>query len=219
MLFTVCTLCKQVSYTSVNSCIHKGLMASRIFSIRLDDGAVQALERLQAPNDDSLNGTVKRVLLASLGLDVNSSVQPVNNTSDERIQELVDIKTSYLADALNDLRRNLEDEINHLKTQIELLKLSNHVNTSAVSKADRTASNSATETQSEDSYLCPKCGTIGKKFTDFINKGKNDSGTPRLKCKHCGTVRIESQFIKQESIKSESWEQKASTLLDEVNWQ
>ncbi|MEH2378772.1 MAG: hypothetical protein V7K27_07680 [Nostoc sp.] len=73
------------------------------------DSAVEALERVQSVDDDSLNATAKRVLLDALGIDVNSTVNTVNN--DERFQELVDNKTAYLADAMNEIKNSLKAEI------------------------------------------------------------------------------------------------------------
>lgn len=94
-------------------------MASRIFSIRLDDAAVEALERVHLPDDDSLNTTLKRVVLNALGIDVNIPVNVVNN--DERLQELVDSKTAYLVDAMNEIKHSLEAEIEALKVRLDSL--------------------------------------------------------------------------------------------------
>lgn len=94
-------------------------MASRIFSIRLDDTAVEALERVQSPDDDSLNTTLKRVVLDALGIDVNIPVNIVN--ADERLQELVDSKTAYLADAMNEIKHSLESKIEALKVRLDSL--------------------------------------------------------------------------------------------------
>jgi hypothetical protein len=91
-------------------------MASRIFSIRLDDTAVEALERVQSVDDDSLNATAKRVLLDALGVDVNSKVNTVNN--DERLQELIDSKVAYLADAMNEVKHSLESRIEQLESRL-----------------------------------------------------------------------------------------------------
>lgn len=94
-------------------------MASRIFSIRLDDSAVEALERLQSTDDESLNATAKRVLLDALGIDINIPVNAVNK--DERLQELVDAKTAYLATAMNEIKHSLESEIEVLRLRLDSL--------------------------------------------------------------------------------------------------
>ncbi|MHC5772179.1 MAG: hypothetical protein ACYTXI_43090 [Nostoc sp.] len=95
-------------------------MASKIFSIRLDDRVVAALEALQSPDDDSLNTTLKRFVIDALGIDVHSSINTVNSTvnNDERMQELIDSKTAYLADAMNEVKHSLESEIEALKTRL-----------------------------------------------------------------------------------------------------
>lgn len=96
-------------------------MASRIFSIRLDDSAVEALQRLQTLDDDSLNATAKRVLLDALGIiDVNK-VNTVN-TSDDRLQELIDSKVAHLATAINTLKDELESKISNLATELNSYK-------------------------------------------------------------------------------------------------
>lgn len=193
-------------------------MASRLISIRLDASAVEALERLQISDDTSLAVTAKRVLLTSLGIDVNASVQGVNNASDERLQELIDNKTAYLAASLNELKHSLEGEIEVLRTRLDALTHSPAA-TAIAPKATKGMSK-ATEIQSENSnYVCPDCGAVGTKPNDFTSEGTTKSGTPKLKCKHCGSVRVESKFLAQEPTKSETWEQKASDLLDEVSWQ
>lgn len=96
-------------------------MASRIFSIRLDDRVVEALERVHSPDDDSLNTTLKRVVLDALGIDVNIPINIVSN--DERLQKLVDSKTAYLADAMNEIKHSLESRTEVLENEIEVLKL------------------------------------------------------------------------------------------------
>ena len=95
------------------------MASSRIFSIRLDDSAVEALERLQSTDDQSLNATAKSVLLDALGIDVNTPVNAVNN--DERLQELVDAKTAYLATAMNEIKHSLESEIEALRLRLDSL--------------------------------------------------------------------------------------------------
>jgi predicted metal-dependent hydrolase len=95
------------------------MASSRIFSIRLDDSAVEALERLQSIDDESLNATAKRVMLDALGIDVNIPVNAVNN--DERLQELVDAKTAYLATAINEIKHSLESEIEVLRLRLDSL--------------------------------------------------------------------------------------------------
>lgn len=100
--------------------VHKTqLMASKIFSIRLDDRVVAALERFQSPDDDSLNTTLKRFVIDALGIDVNTPVNAVNN--DERLQELVDAKTAYLATAMNEIKHSLESEIEVLRLRVDSL--------------------------------------------------------------------------------------------------
>ncbi|MEH2380267.1 MAG: hypothetical protein V7K27_15505 [Nostoc sp.] len=74
---------------------------------------------MQSVDDDSLNATAKRVLLDALGIDVNSTVNTVNN--DERFQELVDNKTAYLADAMNEIKNSLKAEIDILKLRLDSL--------------------------------------------------------------------------------------------------
>lgn len=93
-------------------------MASQVLSIRLDDEAIEALRVLQI-DDETLHTTAKRILLASLGIDVNVSVQNVNNASNERIQELIDSKVAYIATAMNDLKQSLENEIEVLKNRLD----------------------------------------------------------------------------------------------------
>lgn len=123
-------------------------MASRIFSIRLDDTAVEALERVQSPSDDSLNTTLKRVVLDALGIDVNIPVNIVN--SDERLQELVDAKTAYLATAINEIKNSLETEIEALRLKVDSLTTAKTAKTAIATKA------------TSDNPTCPICGTSDK---------------------------------------------------------
>lgn len=193
-------------------------MASRIFSIRLDDATVEALERVQSPEDDSLNTTLKRVVLDALGIDVNIAVNIVNN--DERLQELVDFKTAYLADAMNEIKHSLEAEIKALKVRLDSLAPATAITTDAIAIASPTVGIAPEATDlSDQMFVCPDCGIMGAKGIDFTSEGTTKAGTPRLKCKHCNAVKVESRFAKQDQPEKQTWEQKASDVLDEVNWQ
>lgn len=193
-------------------------MASRIFSIRLDDRVVEALEALQLPDDDSLNATAKRVLTNAVGIDVNTPVHTVNN--DERLQELVDNKTAYLADAMNEIKYSLEGRTEVLEKEIEVLKLRLNSLAPATAIASPNVGIAPKDTDlSDQMFVCPDCGTMGAKGIDFTSEGTTKAGTPRLKCKHCNAVKVESRFAKQDQSEKQTWEQKASDVLDGVNWQ
>jgi len=165
-------------------------MASRIFSIRLDDRVVEALEALQLPDDDSLNTTLKRFVIEGLGIDVSTPVNIVNN--DERLKELVDNKTAYLADAMNEVKDSLEAEIEalkqSLKKEIKALKalrarvddLTPATAVSASPTAMPTAVN-YTDKATNTRPTCPHC-----KSTISIGNGKDRHGLSRYKCKNCG---------------------------------
>ncbi|MBW4456608.1 MAG: hypothetical protein KME55_30175 [Nostoc indistinguendum CM1-VF10] len=140
----------------------------------------------------------------AVGIDVNAPVNTVNN--DERLQELVDSKTAYLADAMNEIKHSLEAEIEALKARLDSL-------------APATAIAPKATHLSDQMFICPECETMGEKGIDFTNEGTTKPGTIRLRCKHCNTVKIESRFVKQDQPEMQTWEQKASNALDEVNWQ
>ena len=143
-------------------------MASRIFSIRLDDTAVEALEALQLPSDDSLNTTLKRFVINGLGITVNTSVHTVNN--DERLQELVDYKTAYLADAMNEIKHSLEAEIEALKVRLDALTPVTPISAKPVAKSTAIATKAT-----DDKPPCPICG---------INDYVISHGVTRWLCKN-----------------------------------
>ena len=137
-------------------------MASRIFSIRLDNTVVAALEALQLPSDDSLNTTLKRFVINGLGITVNTSVDTVNN--DERLQELVDFKTAYLTDVMNEVKHSLESRTEALESEIEALKLrldslASDAPITAKSVAMPSAGGAIATKATDDKPACPICGT------------------------------------------------------------
>lgn len=156
-------------------------MASRIFSIRLDDRVVEALEALKLPDDDSLNTTLKRFVIDSLGIDVNSPVHTVN--SNERLQELVDFKTAYLADAMNEIKHSLEGRTEALESEVQALKLRlDSLTSSTPITAKTVAIPTAIATKATNIRpTCPHCQS-----TVSIGNGKDRHGLPRYKCKDCG---------------------------------
>lgn len=220
------------------------MASSRIFSIRLDDIAVGALERLQSTDDDSLNATAKRVLLDALGIDVNIPVNPVNN--DERLQELVDAKTAYLATAMNEIKHSLEREIEVLRLRVDSLtpataatvtpETTPQIDDEALLESAMPAAvNYIPETTPQDAFS-PQAG---KPLSKEELKSKSNSIARTFKNK--GLV-INQAIIKSKILemypnsddwisddarldviraleKQQDWKEKTTDFLDGVNWQ
>lgn len=176
-------------------------MASRIFSIRLDDRVVEALEALQLPDEDSLNTTLKRFVIDALGIDVNSPVHTVN--SNERLQELI---KQEVEKALNTIasQERLQEAVHIIvneRIQNQNNILSDHefrlgkleeLDQEAISstpqvlspsvKAKPTAIPTTIATKATNTRpTCPHCQS-----TISIGNGKDRHGLPRYKCKDCG---------------------------------
>ncbi|MBG1259646.1 IS1 family transposase [Nostoc commune] len=172
-------------------------MASRIFSIRLDDRVVEALEALQLPDDDSLNTTLKRFVIDSLGIDVNSSVHTVNN--DERLQELI---RQEVENALNTIasQERLQEAVHIIVNECiqnqnnilddhefrlgKLEELAQEVFSSTPQALSLPVSTKPTAIATKAANVRPTCPHC--QSTISIGNGKDRHGLPRYKCKDCG---------------------------------
>jgi len=85
-----------------------------------DDLAEAIIQRAEATGKGRTELVVEILSAALLNTVVEhrSTVVEHNEHNDERLQELIDNKTSYLADAMNEVKRLLEDEIEALKTRL-----------------------------------------------------------------------------------------------------
>ena len=172
-------------------------MASRIFSIRLDDRVVEALEALQLPDDDSLNATAKRILTSAVGVDVNTPVHTVNNNerlqelirqevenalntiaSQERFQETVHIIVNERIQNQNDILSDHEFRLGKLEESAqEGFSSTPQVLSLPVSTKPTAIATKATNIRP----TCPHCQS-----TVSTGNGKDRHGLPRYKCKDCG---------------------------------
>lgn len=176
-------------------------MASRIFSIRLDDRVIEALEALQLPDDNSLNTTLKRFIIDSLGIDVNSPVHTVNNN--ERLQELI---RQEVENALNTIASQERfQETVHIAVNERIQNQNNILDDhefrlGKLEKSDQEAFNSTPQVLSlpvndkstakptaiaakatNIKRTCPHCQS-----TVSTGNGKDRHGLQRYKCKNCG---------------------------------
>lgn len=117
-------------------------MASKTFSIRLTNAEVELLQLFQDPHGETLNQTVARLVRETIGA---TSTKAVNNTANtvnikeliaekieqaqslraidcELIRDEIDNRTEYLATAMNEVKSQLENEIESLKNELKQLK-------------------------------------------------------------------------------------------------
>lgn len=182
-------------------------MASRIFSIRLDDRAVEALEALRLPDDHSLNTTIKRFIIEGLGIDVNRPVNTVNNNdrlqdlikqevenalntiaSQERFQKAVHIAVNQRIQNQNDVLSDHEFRLGKLEELAqETISSTPQVSSPSV-KAKPTAIPTTIAAEAKNIRpTCPHCQS-----TVSISNGKDRHGLPRYKCKDCGRTFTEN---------------------------
>ncbi len=91
---------------------------SQHLGFRFPDELAEAIEQRAKATGKPRTEIVIEILSAAL---LNTSVEqcktPVEH-NDERIQELIDNKTQYLANAMNEVKHSLESEIEALKTRL-----------------------------------------------------------------------------------------------------
>lgn len=113
-------------------------MEKRVLSFRVSEAEITALEGLRQPEDSSLGQTALRLLRGVLGVHTEVAVnavdikelitekidQAVNARSIDRelIRDEIDHRTAYLATAMNEVKSELENEIEFLKTRVKILE-------------------------------------------------------------------------------------------------
>ncbi len=82
-----------------------------------DDLAEAIIQRAEATGKGRTELVVEILSAALLNTTVEQRETSVSQ-SDERLQELIDSKTQYLANAMNEVKHTLEGEIEALKTRL-----------------------------------------------------------------------------------------------------
>lgn len=99
-------------------------MASKTISFRLTNAEIELLEAFQVPEDDSHHQTAVRLLRELIGANTASSANTSASSAIDRetLRDEIDSRTAYLATAMNEVKSELEDEIQFLKTRVKILE-------------------------------------------------------------------------------------------------